>query len=1735
MGSWKTSLLNRRVSLAGLRPVERYAAATLVLVCTLAVRLVLDPILGNRAPYLFFLLAIVVSKRYWGRGPAVLATVLGGLASSYFLLPPRFSLVITDPTDVLNLLAYLAVGLIVSFLAQGPTRLPRAWSVGGKEVRLRVIRQTAVLAGAVVVLLVMVLLLEYDFTSTDEAERWVVHTYQVIGTAESVRSAVDNAMLAQRRFVQTKDPRDLDAFNWAVGSLQSAARQLIALTADSPPQQARAMAIARLAAERMDTLRDALKLSQTVGTAAAQEAIRTPEAIEVLDNLRTTLDAAVIQERRLLESRTAQAENRAARARWVLGLGSTALLLLLVFASLVIDRETVRREKLAQDLQRHAGLLEQAHDSLLICGLHGPIEYWTPGAEALYGYSSPEALGQFSHGLLQTTHPSGMGQIDGIVEREGYWEGELTQVTKDGRKLVVEARWAVAVDAEGQTSVLQAHTDITARKQAEQQLRDSEAILRSFFDSPGMMRGMVELVDGRITYVSCNEAAAALFGVTPADVPGKTGTELGSSQDMAQRWLALYQEAQRTGKAISQEYPRLDAQGKERWLLGTASYLGMGPSGHPRFAFTVLDMTERKRAEEALRESEERLRALGDNLPEGAIYRYRLDPTGGHHIDFISAGVESFSGVPATEYMASIGTSFTNVLPEDLERMKAAIASSARNLTRFEIEVRHRHRITGKIHWALLRSSPKRLADGTVIWDGIEVDITERKRAEAERELLSTAIEQASESVVITDRDGAIQYVNPAFTRATGYTREEALNQNPRVLKSGRHDAKFYESLWATISAGKLWQGEFINRRKDGTLYTEEATIAPVRDAAGQIANYIAIKADVTGRRHAEIALRESEMMLRFFVEHAPAAIAMFDQDMRYLVVSKRWMSDYRLGNREIRGLSHYEVFPNLPARWKQIHVRCLAGSVERCEEDPFPREDGGLDWVRWEMRPWRKLDETIGGVILFSEVITERKLAEQALEESELRYRQLFNRSHSALAVYETIYSEHGEPCDFRFLDVNLAFENITGLKRSELVGRTVLETTPVREDEWIRLYAQVATTGWPAAFELHSRRFERFFSGTVYSPRPGQVAITFMDVTERRQAEEALRRSEYLLRESQRVGRIGSYEFDIAQGALTTSAITDEIFGIGRDYPRNAESWKASIHPSQREEIAAYLQEVIREKKPFERDYRIVRVVDGVERWVSARGELVLDSSGRPARLIGTVQDITERRLAAEELREQMEELQKVMDVTPVAVWVARDPECLEITGNRMAGQIYEAESWENVSPTVTAARRFFQAGRELTGRELPMQESAARGVDIRNAEVEVLLPSGKTIHLTGNASPLWDAAGHVRGCVGAFLDITERKAAEAALAESELRYRQLFEASESAVAVYEVLYDADNKPRDLRYLSLNPAFEGVTGRDDRQLLGRTALEVTPHLEAYWIDLFGRVAQTGEPATFEHFAAHLGKHISGGAYSPRPNQVAVNFTDVTERVRAEAALRRLNIDLEERVRARTAALEASNKELEAFAHSVSHDLRAPLRGIDGWSLALLEEFNDKLDERGRQYLDRVRTEAQHMGRLIDDLLHLSRVGRTQLVPEDVDLSCLAETVAARLKEAYPQRDLQFCIVPGLRCRADARLLEVALTNLLGNAVKFTAPRHPALIEVGQTQADGRSAFYVRDNGVGFDMNYAGMLFEPFHRLHKVTEFPGSGIGLATVRRVIHKHGGEIWAQGEVGKGATFYFTLAA
>jgi len=381
----------------------------------------------------------------------------------------------------------------------------------------------------------------------------------------------------------------------------------------------------------------------------------------------------------------------------------------------------------------------------------------------------------------------------------------------------------------------------------------------------------------------------------------------------------------------------------------------------------------------------------------------------------------------------------------------------------------------------------------------------------------------------------------------------------------------------------------------------------------------------------------------------------------------------------------------------------------------------------------------------------------------------------------------------------------------------------------------------------------------------------------------------------------------------------------------------------------------------------------------------------------------------------------------------------------------------------------------------------------------------------------------------------DVTERNKARRGLQDTLQFNESIISSAGDGIVVYD---------RQKNYVVWNPAMEELTGVPATNVLGRRALTPYAPSAREGLDALLDRALTGE--TVETGERQYRVDASGRAgwveimYTPlRDIDDAITgvigiVRDVTEQKRAEQEIQQLNAELERRVAQRTAELEAANRELEAFTYSVSHDLRAPLRGMDGFSQILLEDYAAILDDQGKDYLNRVRAASQRMALLIDDLLKLSRVTRSELRQQRVNLSELARTVMAELESEEPERSASVTIEEGMAVQGDKQLMQLVLENLLGNAWKFTHEVSDAAIEFGTMEIDGERSYFVRDNGAGFDMAYGDKLFQPFQRLHTEEEFPGTGIGLATVQRIINRHGGKVWAEGTVDDGAVFYFTLA-
>jgi PAS domain S-box-containing protein len=376
----------------------------------------------------------------------------------------------------------------------------------------------------------------------------------------------------------------------------------------------------------------------------------------------------------------------------------------------------------------------------------------------------------------------------------------------------------------------------------------------------------------------------------------------------------------------------------------------------------------------------------------------------------------------------------------------------------------------------------------------------------------------------------------------------------------------------------------------------------------------------------------------------------------------------------------------------------------------------------------------------------------------------------------------------------------------------------------------------------------------------------------------------------------------------------------------------------------------------------------------------------------------------------------------------------------------------------------------------------------------------------------------------------EITARKKIEEELRESRDRYisqKRVLETITSNTDAQLALLDPD-----FNFIFVNPAYEKGCGYSKEDLIGKNHFDLFPNEEN--LVLFKQVRDKGVPVIFKdkpfEYAAQpeRGTTYWNWMLTPVKNTaggvegLVLSLVDVTERKLSEQSLQKYARELEN-----------ANNELEAFSYSVSHDLRAPLRALDGFSLAIIQDYEDKLDNEGRDYLGRIRQASQTMSKLIDDILRLSRIGRAEMHLDAVDLSLMVKSISEDLKSSQPERQAQFNIAPGVNAWGDLYLLQIAMKNLLENAWKFTRKNRQTIIEFGVTEQAGKQAYFIKDNGVGFDLRYADKIFQPFQRLHSDRDYEGTGIGLAIIQRIVRRHGGNVWAESEPGEGATFSFTL--
>lgn len=662
--------------------------------------------------------------------------------------------------------------------------------------------------------------------------------------------------------------------------------------------------------------------------------------------------------------------------------------------------------------------------------------------------------------------------------------------------------------------------------------------------------------------------------------------------------------------------------------------------------------------------------------------------------------------------------------------------------------------------------------------------------------------------------------------------------------------------------------------------------------------------------------------------------------------------------------------------------------------------------------------------------------------------------------------------------------------------------------------------------------------------------VSYNYILANQVRQKTAALTRSEQRYKMAQSAAKIGSWEWDIRTNKLYWSDNIAPMFGLkSTDFAGTYDAYLMLLDPETRLLVSNTIEDTLNKKQSYVIEHKVIWP-NGEEHWVSAKGEVHYTSAGDVSGVLGVVQDITEQRMTMASLK-----------INEYIVSASRDFMAY-INSN------YRYKAVNDAYLQATGLKREEILGKHISifTKDNEYRDWIKSNLDKCFAGEEINFKAWFEFQNTGRRylettySPFRDQTGAVVGVVIDGHDLTDMYLVDTTICNLAKGSRDFHDFIQSVVldlaALYQVKYALIGilTPDEKSISTLAVCVDGnIVDNFVYELAGTPCADVLD-LNVEFIPCNAAILYPDDHLLVEmgidsYFGSPIqssdGKMLGLVSVSDT-NPMAISeviysvlsvyatrLSIEIEKFNALSELKEHQNHLEELVKERTRKYEVINRELEAFSYSVSHDLRAPLRAIDGFSEALREDYEDVLDDTGKEYLNRVRKAAQHMSTLIDDLLHLSRVSRSELDKHEVDLSKMVTELLQQRLDEQSDRKVRFHVEPALKVNADKRLLEVVINNLADNAVKYTRGKEETVIEFGCERTEAGEAFYLKDNGAGFDMRYVEKLFSPFQRLHAPSEFEGTGIGLATVKRIITRHGGRVWVHAVEGKGATFYFTL--
>jgi len=1015
------------------------------------------------------------------------------------------------------------------------------------------------------------------------------------------------------------------------------------------------------------------------------------------------------------------------------------------------------------------------------------------------------------------------------------------------------------------------------------------------------------------------------------------------------------------------------------------------------------------------------------------------------------------------------------------------------------------------------------------------VDITERKQAEKalldEEAMIKAITNAAQDAILMIDPAGNISFANPAVERIFGYTIDEILGKNLHFLLTPQHYHRSHQESFnrfiATGEGRKLGKiEELMAIHKDGHEIIVELSLSAIERTDGRYA--AGIIRDITERKLTEDALHKSRKEFQSYFDAGSIGLSVTASDESWIEFNQRLCQILGYAKEELTCLSWAELsHPDDIKANLELFQQALEGKIDKYELDKrFFRKDGSIVYVALSVVCQRNDDGSVHHFLSSYNDITERRLAAEELKQSEERYRQILN------SVDEIIYSlsTENDPLHQVVEFVSGRSVQILGYAPDEFISNPSLWFSIIHPDD-IQPLTEVTQQSFLTKQNLpRTYRMKHKLTGEYIwiedhpqflFDKNGDISGVFgsaSNISERIRTEEALRESEIIYRNLIDKMPDGVYKSTHDGRFIEVNPAMVSMLGYDSKEQLLAIDIKTELYFDPAERDSLTLDELREELGIFR-----LRKKDGSEIWVEDHGWYTSAETGETLYHEGVIRDVTGRIQAENALHESELVYRNLIDRMPDGVYkTTHEGKFVEVNPAMVQMLGYDNKE-ELMSIDIKTQLYFDPVDRESLVLEQQLNEMGVYRLRKKD---------GSEIWVEDHGWYSPDENGETLFHEGVMRDITDRKNAEEALMESQLLFQNITMVSPSGIFRSTV---------DGYTTYVNPRWSELSGLSFDEAIGYGWLNaVHPDDRNRLSENWSQDVILKKPSTAEYrFLKPDGSivFVIGYAVPETKDNILTGFigtiTDITERKQAEEEVISLNATLEQRVIHRTAQLEAANKELEAFSYSISHDLRTPLRALDGFANFLLEDYSKVLDDEGKRMLRVIIDNANKMGFLIDDLLAFSRLSRYKLKVATIDMKAMANSVYHELATPAEKESIDFRLQNIPDAFGDPSMIRQVWLNLISNAIKYTSKKQNRIIEVLSLTQETETIYIVKDNGSGFNMDYYNKLFGVFQRLHTIKDFEGTGIGLAIVNRIVLRHKGRVWAEGVVGEGATFSFTI--